>query len=328
MFTNEPLTPMTKRRATLLLSLLSCAMIARAGWEPLPPLPEPNGGIACGTLHGGIVIAGGTKWENGVKVWLDKIWWLDPKTLKWEAKGALPHALGYAVCGQWKDGLIIAGGFDGTVARDEVWHLTPAFELKRVGRLKTAVSIAQGVVCGDELIVVGGTSDPAKIDALVAKAQLMHLPDGTTKDIAAPSATPFGTAASTTTGSQLWIFGGVKHDPVNAVANLREAWAFDTGKSQWRALPPLPIATRGASAVALDDRHILIAGGYADDFTDKAFIHAVKSGAFTPSIPLPMPNCPTLVLCDGHVYALGGEPAKKVRTDKAWRIRVEELLKK
>ena len=220
------------------------------------------------------------------------------------------------------------GGFDGAMARDDVWQLTRAFELKRVGRLKTAVCIAQGGVCGDDLIVAGGTSDPAKIDALVAQAQVMHLPDGSTKDIAAPSATPFGTAASATIGDQLCIFGGARHDPVNAVANLRDAWAFETRANQWRALPLLPIATRGATAVALDDRRILIAGGYGDDFTDKTFIHDVKTGALTPSTPLPMPDCTSLVLCDGHVYALGGEPAKKVRTDKCWHIRVEELLKK
>lgn len=315
---------------TLLISLTLMIQLHAAAWESLPPLPEPNGGFACGILNGGIVIAGGTKWVDGTKVWLDKIWWLDPKTLQWSAKGTLPHPIAYAVCGEWKDGVVIAGGFDGTKARDEVWHLTRSFELKPVARLKTAVSIAQGGVCGDELIIVGGTPDVAKIDALVATAQHVHLTDGSSKEIAAPSATAFGTAASAGIGSHLYLHGGVRHDAAKGVANLGDAWAFDASAKRWKALPPYPIATRGADGAALDDHRIYLAGGYADDvddFTDKAFIFDTEANTYTKSVPLPMPNCASIIVCEGHLYALGGEPAKKVRTDKCWRIRVDELLR-
>ena len=315
---------------TLLFSLTLMIQIDAATWEALPPLPEPNGGFVCGILNGGIVIAGGTKWVDGTKVWLDKIWWLDPATLKWSPKGNLPLPVAYSVCGKWRDGVIIAGGFDGTKARDEVWHLTSSFELKTVAHLKTAVSIAQGGVCNDDLIVVGGTPDVAKLDALVATAQHISLTDGVAKEITAPNETPFGVAASSVIGSHLYLHGGARHDAVKAVANLRNARAFDAGTKRWQALAPHPVATRGAGAEALDDHRIYVAGGYADDvddFTDKAFICDVKANAYIKSIPLPMPNCASLIVCDGHLYVLGGEPAKKVRTDKCWLLPVAELLR-
>lgn len=330
MFINEPPTPMTKAALAPVLSLMSSVSPALAAWESLPPLPEPNSGFICGSLNGGIVIAGGTKWTDGTKVWLDKIWWLDPKNPKWLAKGTLPRPLAYAVCGQWDDGVIVAGGFDGTRARSEVWHLDPGFEFNPLGHLKAATCIAQGGICADELIVVGGTTDPARIEALSAQAEGMRLPGGAPTEIAGPDATPRGVAASAHIAGRLYLFGGATPDPVNQVANLDATRAYDSRSGRWKALQPYPFRARGIACAPLDRRHIYLAGGYggeADDFTDRAFIYDLRAGTYTRAIPLPLPNGTTLITCGGHVYALGGEPAKKVRTDKCWRIKVEELLR-
>ena len=268
------------------------------------PCREPNGGFICGTLNGGIVIAGGTKWVDGTKVWLDKIWWFDPKALKWVAKGTLPRPLAYAVCGPWKDGVVIAGGFDGARARGEVWHLDAGFELNPLGHLKTATCIAQGAVCADDLVVTGGTPDPARIDALSARAQGLRLPGGAPRDIAAPGKTPRGTGAGVTLAGRICIFGGATPDPVNQVANLNEAWEFDLAAGRWQSLPPYPFRARGVAGVPLDDRRIYLAGGYggeADDFTDKAFIYDLKAGTYKACIPLPAANYTSLIVCGGYI---------------------------
>lgn len=321
---------MTKAIKAIVLSLMSSATPVSAVWESLPPLPEPNGGFICGALNGGIVVAGGTNWADGTKKWLDKIWWLDPKSLKWVAKGTLPRPLAYAVSAQWKDGVIVAGGFDGARARGEVWHLDAGFELNPLGHLKTATCIAQGGICGDGLIVVGGTSDPAKLDALSAVAQGMRLPGGAAEEIPSPGGAPRGTGAGATLGGHLFIFGGATPDPEKQVANLNDALTFDCRSRRWQTLAPYPIHARGIACAPIDSQRIYLAGGYggdADDFTDKAFIYDVKAGAYTASIPLPVANCTTLVALGDHVYALGGEPAKKARTDKCWRIKIGELAR-
>lgn len=215
-------------------------------------------------------------------------------------------------------------------ARGEVWHLDAGFELNPLGHLKTATCIAQGGICGDGLIVVGGTSDPAKLDALSAVAQGMRLPGGAAEEIPSPGGAPRGTGAGATLGGHLFIFGGATPDPEKQVANLNDALTFDCRSRRWQTLAPYPIHARGIACAPIDSQRIYLAGGYggdADDFTDKAFIYDVKAGAYTASIPLPVANCTTLVALGDHVYALGGEPAKKARTDKCWRIKIGELAR-
>ncbi|HEY2574018.1 MAG TPA: hypothetical protein VGH65_08110 [Verrucomicrobiaceae bacterium] len=314
--------------ASFLLSVAGQLVPVRAGWEPLPPLPEPNGGFACGILNGGIAIAGGTKWVDDKKIWLDKIWWLDPHSLKWIAHGALPHALGYAVVGSWKEGVVIGGGFDGTRARSEVWLLDGEFKLHLLGHLKFPSCIALGGVCESHLIVVGGTIDPARLDKLSDRVQSVHLPDGVARDMVSPNDTARGTGASVASHESLFIFGGCRPDPVNEFSNIDEAWGLDITHTRWKALSPYPVRARGISAVQLDDHRIYLAGGYggaADDFLDRGYIYDLKSGRYESGISLPQPNFTTLIVCGEYIYSIGGEPEKKMRTDKCWRIAIKEL---
>jgi hypothetical protein len=312
-------------KSLLIFTLFSASLAHAEGWESLPPLPEPNGGFICGTMKGGIVIGGGTNWVDGSKLWLDKVWFFDAASKQWSAKGKLPHPLGYAVCGEWRGNLVVAGGFDGTTASDEVWLLTPTFEWKLVGHLKVAVSLAAGGVCGDDLIVTGGTPDPTKLDALVSTTQRLNLVNGSVSLVSAPREVGTGTVASVAVESHLLLFGGARFDAVSAVANLDQAWTFDSSKTSWTELPAYPVTVRACDAVALNGQHFYIAGGYTDDFTAKAWVFDSKTQSYTPSVPLPMPNCTKLIRCGDCVYALGGEPAKKVRSDKVWRIRLRDL---
>ena len=82
------------------------------------------------------------------------------------------------------------------------------------------------------------------------------------------------------------------------------------------------------TAVALDDRRVYLAGGYktdAEGFTSEGFIYDVKADAYSPARPLPYRACVGLVRLDGFVYCLGGEDKMKSRTDKFFRVRVDEL---
>jgi hypothetical protein len=87
------------------------------------------------------------------------------------------------------------------------------------------------------------------------------------------------------------------------------------------------VPNRGLTAIALDDQHIYLAGGYTDDFTADAFIYDVKSNTYSKSKALPYAAMVSLVKLDGFVYCLGGEDKKQSRTDKFFRIPVVELLK-
>src|SRR5688500_9107294 len=116
MYTRDPMTAMTKPLKLLLPSLIALMHVTslQADWEPVAPLPQPNGGFMAGCVGGKIIIAGGTNWKDDTKQWLDELHAFDPATNTWSAGGKLPHPLAYAACASDGSKLYFAGGADGT----------------------------------------------------------------------------------------------------------------------------------------------------------------------------------------------------------------------
>jgi N-acetylneuraminic acid mutarotase len=111
---------------------------------------------------------------------------------------------------------------------------------------------------------------------------------------------------------------------------MAEAFVYDFSSNSWSALKPFYKPVRGINEIALDDRHLYLAGGYgtdAEEFLGEAFIYDVDANRYTPAKPMPFKSLSCLVKCGGHIYALGGEDKKKHRTDQCWRIKIDELLK-
>ncbi|MBI3852087.1 MAG: hypothetical protein HY298_17655 [Verrucomicrobia bacterium] len=309
---------------------LMIASNAFAGWEQLPPLPTPNGGFACGVVDRKIIVVGGTNWKEGTKHWLDVICFFDLASQKWELKGRLPHPLAYAVTAEWNDELIIAGGTDGAQPRKEVWRIKPSLELKRIGELKDDAVVAVGGMVGKDLFIFGGCLDASKLTGFHRSGVRLNLDRGNISALQPPGSVAFGLAASAVVGRELFVFGGVTPDPVNEIANLSAAWAFEAGKDKWRGLHPYPIAVRGVSAVKLDKHRILIAGGYGgqpEGFTAAAFIYDTERDAYTKTIDLPIAALVGLVRAGDSVYSLGGEDRGGHRSDACFSVKVAELLK-
>lgn len=300
---NERLILMTKRL------FLSCAMLstAHAGWEMLPPLPEPNGGFVCGIQNGKIVVQGGTNWEGGKKNWLKKIHEFDPAGKTWATVGELPWPVAYAVLYQREDGFSFTGGFDGQKCR------LPGH----------AGVLAAGGRVGWHLVMAGGTNDPANIAGVSKETWMLGKGE---KHMADYPGKPFATAASAVCGGELFVFGGMNYDTQTRLpVNTDAAFAFSPEKNVWRPLQKLSFARRGVSAVALDAKHIYIAGGYGEDFTTQAEIYDVSADSYRAAKSLPYAAMVSLVRLDGFVYCLGGEDKKQSRTDKCFRIPVDEL---
>ena len=80
--------------------------------------------------------------------------------------------------------------------------------------------------------------------------------------------------------------------------------------------------------MALDDRRILLAGGYKNDtdgFTNETFIFDTAAKTYTPAPALPIRSMVALVVHDGHVYSLGGEDRKQHRSAECFRIAIKAL---
>lgn len=313
------------------LSAFALSMISNAAdWERIAPLPEQNGGFACGSVGGQIVIIGGTNWRHGTKHWLSRIHVYTPATNQWREIGTLATPLAYAATGQDAEALWIAGGSSGTATHRSVWKIDPDLSAKHVFSLDAAPVLAGGALIGTTLYVLGGTDDMNRLDHVSRTFLAVDLHAGRTARRADYPGPAFMIGAFAACGDRVFAFGGARWDEAaNAVANLSSAHAFSTVTQRWEELPKLPGVIRGITAVTLDDSHILIAGGYRNDdeeFTDAAFIFDVKALRYVPTKPLPYKAMVSLVKSGEWLYCLGGEDRKQHRTDAAFRIRWKEML--
>jgi N-acetylneuraminic acid mutarotase len=313
------------------LILLALTMTANADpWEPLAPLPEPSGGFICGVFDGNILIAGGTNWTGGAKQWLDHIWVFEPLKNAWRGAGRLPSPLAYAVTGQTAAGLWFAGGSSGAETHAALSLLEHSLVPKSVAAIAPHFVYAAGAVLNSRLIVVGGAQDQARTQTATNACFALDLRTGKATPIASLPVPDIITGAAAACGGRLYIFCGAHWDAATGnVANMAGAFVWSPFEDRWTALPPYPFAGRGQTAIALDDRHIYIAGGYRDDpegFTDEAFLFDTKTETFRRALPLPYRAMVSLVIVGDQLYCLGGEDAKKHRTDAAFRIPTKELI--
>ena len=83
-------------------------------WEPLPPLPDPQGfagayvGVAGDALlvAGGANFPGGRPWDGAPKVWYDDVFVLPAPDKPWRTGWKLPRPLGYGVSLSTDQGVI------------------------------------------------------------------------------------------------------------------------------------------------------------------------------------------------------------------------------
>jgi N-acetylneuraminic acid mutarotase len=341
------MTPMTRplpdflRRAKTQLLPITCFTIFlmsssptqsfAAGWERVASLPEPNGGFLCGDINGEVVIAGGTNWKNDAKHWLSGIHAYNPATDQWRQIGTLDAPLAYGVSGQDAQVLWFASGSSGTNTHRSILKIDKGLAASRAPALDTGFVYAAGAIIGPTLYVLGGADDQASLEKATNALLAIDLGTGTVTRLPAYPEPAFVTGAAAACAGRLFAFGGARWDTeAKTVANLSSAHAYFPAEKRWEKLRPLPYAVRGITAVALDDRHILLAGGYKDDatgFVTDALLYDTQSGEYAPTTPLPYAAMVSFVKSGDWLYCLGGEDKKKHRTDAVFRIKWKELLK-
>lgn len=323
----------TVRAIGLSLSLLMpMGSIDAAGWEELPPIPEPNGGAICGAVGSRIVVVGGTNWAGGAKNWLRAVHEYDPAQRVWTTvrdweEGPVAYAIGF----QNAAGFEFIGGSDGTKALKRLATVdSGGRKLQSIPALPSSLVLAAGGAVGGRYVIVGGTHDAADVAGVQRTTHLLGLVQGQWKvtRMADYPGKELAVAASAVAGDELFVFGGMNWDADAAtVLNTAEAHAFSPAKNSWRKVKALAAATRGLSGVALDRRHIYLAGGFTDAFSAKAFLYDVEADSYQPAKPLPYAAMVSLVKSGDYLYCIGGEDRMKARTDKFYRIPVTELLK-
>ena len=314
--------------ATSVLIMLSGTHQAEV-WETLPPLPEPIGGAACVSTGHSILVAGGTNWPNGKKNWVKTIRSFDPATSQWKVAGELPSPRAYAVHDTHRSMLLLAGGSDGVKTHLDLFSFPRKDEPP--GQLSHAAVYAGGGILRNELILAGGSPDQANLSGLSNVTFAVHTESLQARQLPPMPGPGIGIAASAVCGERLFIFGGARWDPsTGSVVNVASTWILSTRPDQWSPAAPYPAETRGAVAIALDDRHIYVGGGYRsspEGFTNEAFLYETTRNQFLPAQALPISGMTSLVRHGNHIYCIGGEDKKQHRSDGFWRAKISTLLK-
>src|SRR5205085_8423251 len=107
----------------------------------------------------------------------------------------------------------------------------------------------------------GGCSDAADLTTCSDKVWAREK-DGAWRHAASLPQGGLAMPAAAAVHTRVYLFGGCSMKSAGALVNHDDAYSFDTGSSRWTRLRPLPHANRGMTAAALDDRYILLAGGY------------------------------------------------------------------
>ena len=328
----EPSTTSTNPLAILIaLTHMSTICLALAAeWEPLPPLPEANGGFVGGAFGEDLVIAGGTNWKDGMKHWLDRIFVFETSRNAWREAGRLPVPCAYAAYGVNHGRLFFAGGSSGETTHAFLSQIARDFTVQTIASDTPAIVSCASAMLGPELWIIGGSREQGQGTTMTNACHAIDTRNGKTRplpDLPVPS---FSSGAAAACGGRIFVFGGARWDAAaNAAANLRSTFAWSAKDECWETLAPHPFAVRGCTAVALDERYLYVAGGYkndAEEFTAEAFLFDTKTGHFQKSKALPHRAMTTLIRSGDFIYCLGGEDQKKHRTAAVWRIACQALL--
>jgi len=129
-------------------------------------------------------------------------------------------------------------------------------------------------------------------------------------------------AATAVIGTRLYVFGGYGLQADGTLGNFGDAYVVDlNGPSHsWKHIDGMPIASRWSSARAIDDRYVMIAGGYADNpvkgFLDGVWLYDALDDISLTCDPLPLPvaTMASGVGAGGAFYLAGGEDAMRHRS--------------
>lgn len=312
-----------------IVTALSGATMWKLTWSDRHAMTTPVAGGAAGQIDGRLIYAGGTTWTAGVKHWLRDVAVYDPSTDRWIAGPALPAALAYGAVLRSDGALEILGGSGGQNTSRECWRLASVkgpWQRRSLAPVDTLLGRAE-LVAGRAWLF-GGCADVADLTRC-SDSVWRREADGMWQQAANLPQGALAMPAAAAVGSRVYLFGGCSMKSAGALVNRDDAYSFDTGSRKWARLRSLPHANRGMTAAALDDRHILLAGGYtatqaeaagkpADfGFTAAVWLYDTQTDTYREASALPYATSGVeLVVQASTIFAMGGEHRMRDRSNR------------
>ncbi len=274
-------------------------------------MPLPRGGCAVGVLDDHMILAGGTYWSEGRKIWSDRVDFFDPVANRWEQAASLPAPRGDAAFATVaKDFYLLGGGANGTAEasvwrfRAGAWSELAAMALP-AGRRSAGVAVWQG-----RIFVVGGFAGDS---ATTATTTLWSAISGQPWKSCAPIPAPlrFSPAVAGIPAGILLAGGATMEN--GQIKNLDEILLYRPDTDAWSVVGRLPVPARAGFALGDGDR-VLIGGGYTDTFIDGILALDPRTGAMASAGKLPHALADTRqVQLGSRLLVVSGEAGDKIR---------------
>lgn len=318
----------TKNVPAVLTLAAACAFAAspsrRLSWDEWPSLAEGVAGGAIARMGNSIVYAGGTTWRNGEKHYLAGVLLYSLQSKKWTAGPALPEPLAYGGSIHGNSFLEILGGVGQHGVSQSCWRLEQgAREWKRCGVLPKSSLFAVAAAVGKDVYLFGGCTDLVNLSTCRSSV-FRRDPQGKWSHVTDLPGGGVALSAAAELDGRVYLFGGCTANGSAGVENQSSVYLYDPGTNRWKQLRSLPVAARSASAIPLDDSHILIVGGYGEDakvgtaapgFLRDAWIYNVRSDSYEQATSLPFGVAGMGLTRYGHdVVGVGGEDRLRGRS--------------
>lgn len=286
-------------------------------WEEKQPLPEATAGTASAIFGQDLLVAGGTNWNGNSKRWLDRVNLYDFEIGRWRDGPKLPKAFAYGCFAVTQAGFEIIGGCDSTGGYRDSWVLQPGGSAwHRSENAPQNFVFAAAENWSQHLHVFGGCAS----DRDLASASGVVWIRDTNRVWHQVSVLPRRDvllSAHACVSDKIYFFGGYSISPGGDVLNHDDAFSFDCNTHEWTSLEKLPSAAHGSSAVALDNRWIVILGGYGTDFLKTVLIYDTAHDHYEEETPLPIGLLDThFSLYKDVIYGAGGEDRMRGRTSE------------
>ncbi len=285
----------------------------RISWSRGTDPPLPRGGYYAARHGDGLVLAGGTYWKAGEKLWVDRVDYYDPERNEWRQWPSLPRPLAYGAMVAVRDSLYLLGGVGKTSSHRDIYRLSGA-KWVRIGETPSSLYYTAAAAVGERIYLLGGGPSITDLDRATNEAWVLNLRDLRWRRLPPIPGSPRVIHTAASFDGDIYLFGGsLKKKRGDPLTNLDDAYRLRTATEQWERLGSTPVAARAWWAEPAGN-FLYLFGGYSDRFLDHVYRYDPRNDTYVLISNLPLGLCDTKFLYSrGVFYGISGEDRARSR---------------
>jgi hypothetical protein len=194
--------------------------------------------------------------------------------MHWESLPEYPVPIDYALVAYLKGRVYVIGGQNDRGLLADTYSLAPEerpLHWRQGPRLPRPLSRLRGgtwdsmiVVVTDEYTIAGSEASRAGPKVITWDTEDS---DGGWIEVASLPEPTIGFRAAAVAGDKLFVFGGASESGKEQLRLSDKVWQYSLKAKEWSACSPMPTAMRDTTALAVDERYLLLAGGVEEAVT-------------------------------------------------------------